>query len=66
MINESLSSREIEVLKMAAEGNNCRHIARALFISENTCETHRRNILLKLGAKNMTEAVYVAVKRGII
>ncbi len=51
---------------MAAEGNNCRHIARALFISENTCETHRRNILLKLGAKNMTEAVYVAVKRGII
>lgn len=63
---ESLSNRELEVLRFASAGKSCRQTAQFMFISENTCETHRRNILTKLGASNMTEAVFLAVKKGLI
>lgn len=57
-----LSNRELEVLKLLAQGNKDSKIASSLYISPLTVKTHRKNILKKLQAKNCTEAIYKATK----
>jgi len=64
--DESLSEREIEVLKHVAGGNRNREIAELLFISEETVKVHIKHIMEKLGASDRTEAVSIAVRRGIM
>lgn len=61
-----LSPRELEVLKLICEEKNTQEIADALFISYNTVETHRANLLLKVGVKNTAGLVKWAVENDMI
>jgi DNA-binding NarL/FixJ family response regulator len=63
---ETLTEREIEVLRRVAGGNRNRHIAEQLFISEETVKVHIKHIMEKLNASDRTQAVAIAVRRGII
>jgi len=63
---EALTEREIEVLRHVADGNRNRDIAERLFISEETVKVHVKHIMEKLGAADRTQAVAIAVRRGII
>jgi len=64
--DEDLTAREIEVLQQVAGGNRNRDIADRLFISEETVKVHIKHIMEKLGANDRTQAVAIALKRGII
>jgi DNA-binding NarL/FixJ family response regulator len=64
--DESLTGREIEVLQLVGGGNRNRDIAEKLFISEETVKVHIKHIMEKLGASDRTEAVAIAIRRGII
>lgn len=64
--DEDLTEREVEVLRHVAEGGRNRDIARKLFISEETVKAHVKHIMDKLGAADRTQAVAIAVRRGII
>jgi DNA-binding NarL/FixJ family response regulator len=66
MSDEDLTEREVEVLRHVAEGNRNRDIAEKLFISEETVKVHVKHIMDKLGASDRTQAVAIAVRRGII
>lgn len=66
MGEEALTARELEVLQEVAGGNRNRDIARRLFITEETVKVHVKHIMEKLGAKDRTEAVAIALRRGII
>jgi len=66
MGEESLTPREIDVLRHVASGNRNRDIAERLFISEETVKVHIKHIMEKLGASDRTQAVAIAVRRGII
>jgi DNA-binding NarL/FixJ family response regulator len=66
MGDEALTAREIDVLKHVAGGNRNRDIADRLFISEETVKVHIRHIMEKLGASDRTQAIAIAVRRGII
>jgi DNA-binding NarL/FixJ family response regulator len=63
---ETLSEREIEVLRLMARGAANKEIAAALFISESTVKTHIANIFQKLDVNDRTEAVTTALQKGII
>jgi DNA-binding NarL/FixJ family response regulator len=63
---EALTPREIEVLQHLAKGNRNRDIANRLFITEETVKVHIKHIMEKLGASDRTQAVAIAVRRGII
>ena len=63
---QPLSAREIEVLKLIADGLMTRDIAERLFVSDNTIEFHRKRIMRKLGASNMAQLVKQGVARGYI
>jgi|ERR1700722_8044225 DNA-binding NarL/FixJ family response regulator len=64
--DETLSEREIEVLRKIAGGNRNSDIAELLFISEETVKGHIKHIMEKLGAGDRTEAVAIGIRRGII
>jgi DNA-binding NarL/FixJ family response regulator len=64
--DETLTSREVEVLREIAGGNRNRDIAERLFISEETVKVHVKHVMEKLGASDRTEAVAIALRRGII
>jgi DNA-binding NarL/FixJ family response regulator len=64
--DETLTVREKDVLKHVADGNRNRDIAERLFISEETVKVHVKHIMEKLGANDRTEAVTIALRRGII
>ena len=64
--DDALTDREIEVLRHIAGGNRNRDIAGRLFISEETVKVHMRHIMEKLGASDRTQAVAIAVRRGIV
>lgn len=66
MGEEALTPREVEVLQHLAGGNRNRDIAERLFISEETVKVHIKHIMEKLGASDRTQAVAIAVRRGII
>src|SRR6476620_943492 len=61
-----LSTREVEVLRLLVGGRRNREIARSLDITEGTVKLHVSSILGKLGAADRTEAVTVALQRGIV
>jgi len=61
-----LSPREREVLKLIAEGKSRKEIGKRLNISVRTLDTHRTNILLKLGCKSTAELVHYAVRRKLV
>ena len=63
---EPLTPREIEVLRMLAEGEGNKAIAFKLGISEHTVKFHVASILAKLHASSRTEAVTIGVRRGLI
>lgn len=63
---EGLTKRENEVLQAVAEGKTNQEVADTLFISVKTVETHKTNILLKLGLRNTAELVRYAIKHEII
>ena len=64
--DEFLTRREVDVLQKMAGGNRNRDIAEQLFISEETVKGHVKHIMEKLRASDRTEAVAIAVRRGII
>jgi two-component system, NarL family, response regulator len=64
--DDSLSSREIDVLRLIAAGNSNKLIADQLSIGEATVKSHVTNILSKLGANDRAHAVTIGLKRGII
>ena len=64
--DEELTPREIDVLRLIAAGNANKEVAGQLSIAEETVKSHVTNILAKLGAKDRTHAVTLALKRGII
>jgi DNA-binding NarL/FixJ family response regulator len=66
MSDEALTAREIDVLRHVAGGNRNRDIAERLYISEETVKVHVKHIMEKLGASDRTQAVAIAVRRGII
>lgn len=61
-----LSNRELEVLKLVAQGNSNRETGVLLRIKEETVKAHMSTILAKLGAKDRTHAVTIALRRGIL
>jgi DNA-binding NarL/FixJ family response regulator len=66
MGEEDLTARELEVLRHVAEGGRNRDVAEKLFISEETVKIHIKHIMDKLGARDRTQAVAIALRRGII
>ncbi len=63
---ELLTAREREVLQMLAEGKTVKDIARTLDLSTYTVDTHKSNLMQKLGLHNMAELILYAVRKGII
>ena len=61
---DPLSSQQIVILRLVAQGLSSREIATQLYLSENTVKGYVQEILHRLGVKNRTEAVMVAVKQG--
>jgi DNA-binding NarL/FixJ family response regulator len=64
--DDALTQRELEVLRRVGAGLSNKQIALQLTISEGTVKAHMKSILPKLGARDRTHAVMIAVKRGII
>jgi DNA-binding NarL/FixJ family response regulator len=63
--SSELTDRELEVLQLLVQGNSNRDISEALCVAEGTVKFHVRNILDKLGASDRTQAVTIALKRGL-
>src|SRR5512140_3186963 len=63
---ETLSGREIDVLKLMAQGKSNKEIGSALFISEGTVKSHVKAIFSKMNVVSRTEAVATATRRGMI
>jgi two-component system response regulator DevR len=63
-LKEPLSSQQIVILRLVAQGLSSREIGTQLYLSENTVKGYVQEILHRLGVKNRTEAVMVAVKQG--
>jgi DNA-binding NarL/FixJ family response regulator len=62
----TLSAREREIVQLLAEGNSNKDIARALDISVNTAETHRSNIMRKMGFASLADLVRYAIRNRMI
>lgn len=60
------SKREFDIIKLVEQGNNSEQIAEKLFLSKNTIDTHRRNILHKAHLQNMSELIYTIKEQGIL
>jgi DNA-binding NarL/FixJ family response regulator len=63
---QELTGRELEVLRLMAEGHTNREIAEVLFLAEGTVKNHVSTILLKLGARDRTNAVLRALHQGVL
>ena len=64
--DERLTDRELAVLRLVMAGNRNRDIADCLFISEETVKAHVKHVLEKLGAVDRTQAVTIALRRGLM
>ncbi len=62
----TLTPRQLEILRMHAEGHTSRDIRKALFVAENTIKTHNAAIRKKLGAHTMPQAVANAYEQGVL
>ncbi|MDX2001042.1 MAG: response regulator transcription factor [Chitinophagales bacterium] len=65
-LNSKLSIREVEILKLIAEGLTNNEIAERVYLSAHTIATHRKNLMRKLNAKNNVDLVISAIKESII
>ena len=63
---DELTPRELEVTKLIAEAYTNRQIAEALNLAEKTVESHRANVLAKLGMRDRVELVRYAIRRGLV
>jgi DNA-binding NarL/FixJ family response regulator len=63
---QTLSAREREIVQLLAEGNSNKDIARVLNISVKTAETHRSNVMRKMGFDSLAELVRYAIRNNII
>ena len=61
-----LSNREIEIIKLVAQEHTSQEIADKLHLSFHTIERHRKNILAKLGLRNVAGLIRYAMRKGII
>jgi len=61
-----ITKRELEILRLIAQGMSNREIAEKLYVSENTVKTHSSHLLDKLSAKRRTQAVQIAKEMGLI
>lgn len=61
-----LSDREIEILKLISEGYTNKEIGQKLFISHRTVDTHRTNMMKKIGVNNIAGLISYAIKNGIV
>lgn len=61
-----LTARELEVLRLLAEGATTERISRTLVISSHTVRSHVRNLLAKLGARSKLEGVAIALRQGLV
>jgi DNA-binding NarL/FixJ family response regulator len=64
--DDPLTPRELDVVKLIAEAYTNRQIAEILSVSEKTVESHRANVLSKLGMRDRVELVRYAIKRGLV
>ncbi|HLG22712.1 MAG TPA: response regulator transcription factor, partial [Candidatus Manganitrophaceae bacterium] len=62
----ALTKREVEVTRLVAEGFKNREVAGKLGISVKTVETHRANIMNKLGLRNLAQLIRYAIQKGMI
>ena len=65
-IDDAVTPREADVLRLIASGNANKEIARKLSLTEETVKSHIRHIMAKLGANDRTHAVTIGLRRGII
>lgn len=66
LAGETLVTRELEVLALAAEGYTTKDTAKEMFLGIETIRVHRKTAIAKLNAKNITHATCLAVKAGLI
>ena len=66
IVSEKLSERELQVLGLISHGKSNKEIASLLFVSEDTVKMHVKNILRKLHANDRTQAVVIAIQRGLL
>lgn len=64
--DDPLTPRELQVVKLIAEGYTSDEIAKELFISRKTVDRHRANLLEKLGMRNVAEVTRYAIRRGLL
>jgi DNA-binding NarL/FixJ family response regulator len=64
--NDPLTARELEIVKLVAEGHTTEEIASTLVISKRTVEHHRSHILEKLGMRDRVELARYAIRRGLV
>lgn len=65
-VNEMLTDRETEIIKLIAEGFSNKEIGSKLFISHRTVDTHRTNLMKKLNVGNIAGLISYAIKNGIV
>jgi DNA-binding NarL/FixJ family response regulator len=65
-LNQNISAREGEVLRLVALGQGNKEIAAQLNVSEHTVKFHVSSVLAKLGARSRTEAVTIGILRGLV
>jgi len=65
-LQDPLTPRELDVVKLIAEAHTNKQIAQALHVSEKTVESHRANVLSKLGMRDRVELVRYAIRRGLV
>lgn len=63
---DALTARELEVLKLVAEGHTTRQIAETLVVSQKTVDRHRANVIEKLGMRDRVDLTRYAIRRGLI
>lgn len=66
IMEDALTGREVEIARLLSAGLSNRDIGDSLSISESTVKVHVRHLMEKLGANDRTEAVVIAIRRGII
>lgn len=62
----TLSQRESEILRLMSNGYRSKEIADKLFISEFTVQTHRKNMLRKIGCRNFYQMLCWAIREGVV
>lgn len=66
LAGDDLTHREIEVLSYASEGNTSIETGERLYLSPETIKVHRKYAVAKLDARNLTHAVALAIRKGLI